>query len=377
MTIVRGMDPETGLGLRVRVEDGAVSEIEHVAADESGVYLVPGLVDLQVNGYGGFDVNGPEVSGDGVVAMLTALAVEGTTTTVPTVITGAHDAIRRSVAAVAQACESNPDAAASVPFVHVEGPHLSEMDGPRGAHDLAHIRPPSLEEFDDWQSAARGLIGMVTISPHWPDSAAYIAGLVTRGVRVAVGHTHATGEQLRQAVDAGASYSTHLGNGIAASLPRHPNAIWTQLAEDRLSAGFIADGHHLPDDTLKAMIQAKGIERSFVVSDSVAVAGSPPGVYAAPVGGSVELSEDGRLNVAGTPYLAGAALCLRAAIGTLVRAGFSLNQAMHLVTVRPGSIAGTGGRITPGARADLLVFSLGPDGRAIVRQSWWGGRQVA
>lgn len=377
MTIVRGMDPGTGLGLRVRVEGGVITEIEHDDADEPGVYLVPGLVDLQVNGYGGFDINGPDVSPDVVVAMLAALAAEGTTTTVPTVITGSHDAISRSVAAVAQACESEPDAAASVPFVHVEGPHLSEVDGPRGAHDLAHIRPPSLDEFDDWQTAARGLIGMVTISPHWPGSAVYVAGLVTRGIRVAVGHTHATSDQLREVVDAGACYSTHLGNGIAANLPRHPNAIWTQLAEDRLSAGFIADGHHLPDDTLRAMIRAKGIERSFVVSDSVAVAGSPPGVYAAPVGGSVELSEDGRLNVAGTPYLAGAALCLRAAIGTLVRAGFSLDEALQLVTARPGSIAGKGGSIASGARADLLVFSLGADGRVHVRQSWWGGRRVA
>ena len=116
-----------------------------------------------------------------------------------------------------------------------------------------------------------GLVGLITVSPHWAGSAEFIAAVVASGTRVAIGHTHADAAQLRAAVDAGASLSTHLGNGAHAQLPRHPNYLWAQLAEDRLQAGFIADGHHLPVDTFVAMVRAKGIERSFLVSDSVAV----------------------------------------------------------------------------------------------------------
>ena len=88
-------------------------------------------------------------------------------------------------------------------------------------------------------------------------------------------------------------------------LPRHPNQLWTQLADDRLHAGFIADGHHLPADTFRAMLRAKGVERSHLVSDVTALGGMPPGRYRTPVGGEVELSEDGRLSLRRHPVPGG------------------------------------------------------------------------
>ncbi len=353
-----------GRSVELTASGGRIDDVREVPAAEGELLLLlPGLVDLQVNGYAGFDVNGAGVTPDQVVGMRRALADAGTGWFVPTVITASETDIVGSLAAIADGCDADAETAASVPWIHLEGPHLSELDGPRGAHDLAQVRPPDADEFDRWQAAARGRIGMVTLSPHHRGAAEYVRALVARGVRVSIGHTHATPEQIREAVDAGARFSTHLGNGIQAMVPRHPNAIWTQLADDRLTAGFIADGHHLPLDTLKAMIRAKGIERSFVVSDSVAIAGSSPGRYRAPVGGEVELDATGRLCVAGTPYLAGAALPLAAGIPTLLRAGFTEAEAVRLVLWNPAALAGMTPRLEVGAPAIVHLVPPPSHGR--------------
>ena len=138
------------------------------------------------------------------------------------------------------------------------------------------------------------------------------------------------------------------------------------MAEDRLSASFIADGHHLPADTFKAMLRAKGLERAILVSDSVALGGLAPGRYRQRIGGDVELSEAGRISVAGTPYLAGAALPLVANIAIAIEmAGLTLAEAMALATTHPGRFAGGAGLLAPGASADLIRFDWQPGARRL------------
>lgn len=375
MAVITGRSPSGG-GVSLTTDGEVIATVDTFAdPGPEAPWIIPGLVDLQVNGYGGHDANGDDVSPEAIHAMADSLALDGTTTFVPTVVTGEQASMLKSLHAIAEARRQAPILAASIPYVHVEGPHLSDVEGPRGAHDPAQIRPPSVEEFNDWQEASGGLVGMVTLSPHWPDTGAYIKSLTDLGIRVSLGHSHATPEQFHAAAVAGASFSTHLGNGISQTLPRHPNSIWAQLADDRLTAGFIADGHHLPDDTLVAMLRAKGIDRSFVVSDSVALAGSVPGRYCTPVGGEVELHADGRLNVAGTPYLAGAALCLRAGLGTLLRCGFTLYEAVRMTAANPGRIAARGGTLTPGQRADVLAVHF-VEGVASTKQIWRAGKRL-
>jgi N-acetylglucosamine-6-phosphate deacetylase len=376
---VSGRDPATGGRLTVAVRDGVVADVRLDTADRPGEetsFLAPGLIDLQVNGYAGFDVNDPAAGPEAIVALVRSLFAVGVTTVVPTVVTASEEHILGCLRQVVRARAAEPVVRQAIPFVHVEGPHLSKEDGPRGVHALDQVRPPDLEEFLRWQEAAEGLVGLVTMSPHFAGSTSYIAELVARGVRVAVGHTHATPEQIHAAADAGATLSTHLGNGAHAVLPRHPNYVWAQLADDRLSAGLIADGHHLPADTLVAMLAAKGAGRAFLVSDATTLAGSPPGIYETPVGGSVELSADGRLSHVGTPYLAGAARSVTEGVAHLAGLGrHPLADVLTLATAVPGRIVGGRGRLEVGAPADLMTFHWAPgDPTLTVERVVAGGR---
>jgi N-acetylglucosamine-6-phosphate deacetylase len=197
-------------------------------------------------------------------------------------------------------------------------------------------------------------------------------------VHVSLGHTDATPEQIHKAVDAGARLSTHLANGTPSTLPRHPNVVWAQLAEDRLTATMIADGRHLPADTLKAMVRAKGVDRSILVSDAVALAGMPPGIYETPVGRRVELQESGRLSLVGTDYLAGAVLPLKDGVaGASKMMGGALRDAVRMATENSGRFAGGRGVLRVGERADLVRFTMEAAGSGlriktvvVVRKEW-------
>jgi N-acetylglucosamine-6-phosphate deacetylase len=383
--ILTGKDPTTGRPLAVTVRGALIAAIGPGPADES-CWLSPGLIDLQVNGFAGHDLNAEDTTAQTVVALAHALHRHGVTTFVPTIVTASHERTAHALAAVAAARRLDLLVRHSIPYAHLEGPHISAQDGPRGVHAAEHIRPPSIEEFERWQEACDGLVGMVTLSPHYDQAPAYTAELTGRGVHVAIGHTHADPAQISAVSEAGARLCTHLGNGAHALLPRHPNYLWTQLADDRLTAGFIADGHHLPADTLTAMIRAKGLQHSLLVSDAVALAGMPPGRYRTPVGGDVTLSADGRLGVTldadgrlgvtldadgrlgltGSTYLAGAARGLADGVAEAVTsARLSLGESVQLATENPGRFVGGRGRLDVGAHADLLRFRWSPGDRTL------------
>ena len=365
MLKITGLNPVDGNPIEVTVCDGIVHAIDAGGRDEDG-WLSPGFVDLQVNGYGGDDVNLDEPDPDVIVSLTKKMVASGVTTYLPTIITAPESKIIAALRAIAKARQLSRLVAGCVPYVHIEGPSISPIAGFRGAHPAEHIRPPDLAEFLRWQDASGSLVGMVTISPHFEGIEEYISRLTAQGVHVAIGHTHASPEEIRKAADAGARLSTHLGNGIANVLPRHPNPIWTQLAEDRLTATMIADGHHLPGDTLKAMVRAKGVERSILISDAVALAGMPAGTYDAPVGGRVELHSNGRLNVAGTECLAGAAVPLKDGIArAMTMTGISLGDSVRMATENPGRFVGGIGILRVGMPADLVRFSVESGGAGL------------
>jgi N-acetylglucosamine-6-phosphate deacetylase len=362
---ITGRNPQNGRPLTVTICDGLIREVQDGRRDEN-VWLSPGLVDLQVNGYGGDDVNDEEPGPEAIISLTRKLIAMGVTTYLPTIITAAEVRITAALRAIAEARRRSILVANAVPYVHVEGPSISPSQGFRGAHPAEHVRPPSLAEFERWQEASGGLVGMVTLSPHFRETEEYVSALTSRGVHVALGHTGASGEEIHRAVNAGARLSTHLGNGIAGLIPRHSNVLWPQLAEDRLTATMIADGHHIPADLFKVMVRAKGADRCILVSDTVAVAGMPPGTYTAPVGGRVELHADGRLSLAGTEFLAGAAVPLKDGVARgMSMMGGSLADSLRMATENPGRWVGGLGMLKIGAPADLVRFTIEGGGSAL------------
>jgi N-acetylglucosamine-6-phosphate deacetylase len=379
-TRVTGRDVGSGQGISVTIAGGRIAAIEPTDPElTSGPYLAAGLIDLQVNGFGGLDFNDGTLTPERVSALTLMMTKLGVTTYLPTLITASRTSLVSALTAIAVARRQNPLCARMISFVHVEGPYLAPEDGPRGAHPREHVRAPDLDEVAEWQRVSGGLVGKITLSPHYDQVSEFIRALVGQGILVAIGHTSATAEQIHAAVAAGARLSTHLGNGSAAVLPRHPNFIWAQLACDQLDAGFIADGFHLPADTFKAMLRAKGLERSYLVSDSAALAGMPPGVYDQPIGGRVELGPDGRLGVAGTPYLAGAARPLCEDVALAIRmAELTLADGLMLATVNPGRFVGGRGRLAVGEVADLILFDWEQGAASLdIRETYVAGERFA
>jgi N-acetylglucosamine-6-phosphate deacetylase len=358
---INGCRYDTGEAISLEINQGTIVRCEPIAGDQDLPWIAPGFLDLQVNGYGGQEFNDLQLSVEKVEGVCRALETTGVTRFCPTATTHSFEMLASTMRILAQACGESESVRKRVMGFHLEGPYISPIDGPRGAHPLEHCRPPSWEEFKRLQDAAEGKIRILTLSPEYDGSAEFISKVAATNVVVAIGHTAADSEQIKAAVDAGASMSTHLGNGAHGQLPRHPNYIWEQLADDRLTASLIVDGHHLPAPVVKCFVRCKTSRRCILVSDLVGLAGMPPGRYMNTSIGDVEILDSGRLVVAGQrQYLAGAGLAIHYGIPNLIRfAGVSLSTAVEMTTSQPAELLGVpAGRIQVGAPAELVVFRL-------------------
>jgi len=316
---------------------------------------LPGLFDLQVNGFGGVDFNGSGLTTDRVAEALQRIRATGVTRCLPTLITSSFARFAENARVLAGIVDP------TIVGVHMEGPYVSSSDGARGAHPAEHVAPPTIDDFKRRQDAAQGRVVLVTLAPEVDGALRLIEHLVSTGVRVAIGHTAATPDELREAIAAGATLATHLGNGCPQMLPRHPNVIWELLAADAVFASVIADGHHLPSSTLKSIVRAKGNERTILVTDAVAAAGvrrsakalaerDPRSATALAeraaerftIGDVVcELGADGRVSLPGTPYLAGSSLTLDRAIANTVRAtGLPIEAVIPMASTIPAALLG-------------------------------------
>lgn len=380
---VIGRHYKSGECVLVSCRDGDITEVREIDyLDEASAELPligPGFVDLQVNGMKGEDFNGDGVHEDTTARITAMLWAAGVTSYCPTVITESSSSMERSLSLIASSLGSGGSLeAAAIAGIHLEGPFISPLDGARGAHVSEHIQPPDWELFQSWNAAAEGRIKLVTLSPEWPQSVAFIKKCKAMGITVSIGHTAASHEQLDEAAAAGASMCTHFGNGAPPVLPRHPNILWSQLSDERLACSVIADGFHLPDTVLKVVRSVKGCGM-VLVSDAVQLCGMPPGRYRMPVGGDVALTERGRLHLVGDErLLAGSARPLIDGFNHLVSRGIcDLAEAWEAASVnaaRQLNLPQSRG-LASGAPADLTLL-MRKNGRYEVFQTVKRGMTV-
>ncbi len=360
---MKGIDLYSGLPVAVTVAGGVIARVDALPPSAAlGLpFLCRGFVDIQVNGYRGVDYTGENLTIEGIRQLVGDLAAAGVLRHVPTLVTAPAERVERNLRLIREAVEQDEALRRAIPAIHLEGPYLSAVEGARGAHDPRFIRDSSINELQRWQQAAGGMIRLITLAPERPGAMDFIRAAVAMGIRVAIGHCLPAADEIAQAADAGATLSTHLGNGCPAVLPRLQNPIWQQLAEDRLTATVIADGFHLPDSVLKAIWRVKGPHRLALVSDVGPLGGLSPGLHA---WGNmpVTVHPDGHLGLAGTDYLAGAGHLLDTCIVVFIRAtGTDLRDCLPLVQQNPLRALGLPcetGPLRAGEAADVICVRM-------------------
>ncbi len=330
-----------------------------LALDAEGLLLAPGFVDLQCNGAAGIDL---AVAPHRLWEVAAALPRWGVTSWLPTIISSPPSVTAAALATLGGG--PGDGAVVAQPLgLHLEGPFLSPAR--RGAHASRHLRHPDPSTAAGW-SAATG-VAMVTIAPELPGALDLITSLVAREVVVALGHSDASADVAAAAVDRGATMVTHLFNAMAPLHHRAPTLVAQALADERLSAGLIADGLHVDPLVVTAAWRALG-ERLVLVTDAVGALGAPPGRRTIGDGvGTVTIDDRGVRLADGT--LAGSNLSMDAAVRNLAAwTGCGLERAVAAATTAPARVLGRTAltRVVEGAPADLVLLTPGGEVAATI-----------
>lgn len=332
---------EIGDGRITAVTANATRERAHVVADG---WIVPGLIDLQINGAGGVDLTSAARPEDAVEAVARILPAHGVTAFCPTVISASPTTLLERLRSYAP--RDHIDGAASL-GVHLEGPYLSPEH--RGAHELSSLRAPDQREIEGWLSVSRPSI--VTIAPELPNALDAIRRLVAAGTVVSLGHSGADVDTGRSGLSAGASMGTHLFNGMPSLHHRSPG-ITGALLLSSATLGLICDGVHIHPMIAELVIRVAGVGRVALVSDAAPLAGIPSAEAAHPHG---IRRPDGTL--------AGSALLLDECLRTVrsSQAWLTPAEVVLMATGTPasalGPVAARKGRIAAGYDADLAIFN--------------------
>ncbi|HUL31738.1 MAG TPA: amidohydrolase family protein [Thermodesulfobacteriota bacterium] len=379
--IIQGKIPGKETGVNVVVEKGTITQIEPFQKGSCGdfggedFYLCSGFFDPQVNGFAGVDFNSSRLTPEGLHRAALSLASTGVTRFLPTLVTSSRERMVRQLKILAEAMRNDAWLQKMCPGIHLEGPYISPEDGPRGIHLREFVRLPQWEELEEFQEACEGRIRCVTVAPEVEGAIPFIEKAVTRGIVIGIGHTFATEENLKQAVQAGARLSCHLGNAPSALLPRYRSLIEQQLTTDRLMASIIVDGIHLSEVIVKDYVRAKGIDRILLTTDSMAGAGAPPGRYT--LGDEeVEVGSDGAARLVSTSRLAGSTLTMDRAVTNVVRfTGMDLASAIRMAAKNGQELfPEIKGEIISGEPADLVLFEY--QRSLTVRSTWVGGKKI-
>ena len=372
MGIIKGRHYKTGRNIVIHTASGIITSIQECAGEQDFI-IAPGLFDNQVNGYKGVGFTDPALDAAGIEKTVAELQRVGVTTFLPTMITAPKSILLRNLGIFRNAIGRNDangrndsngrnDASLreTIPGIHLEGPYINPEPGYRGAHNLKWIREPDIPEFDELYEASGGKICHLTLAPELDGAIELIKHCRDLGVTVGLAHHNANTEQIRNAVEAGAGLSVHLGNGIANIISRHQNPIWPQLAHDGLMASLITDGFHLTGEEVRSFYKVKGTEKTILTSDCTDLAGMPPGEYFWDEK-NIVLEPEGVIRFPEQNVLAGAASPLIRNIGIMMNyTGCSLADAIDMASLNPARFHGLDdrGELAVGQRADFILFQM-------------------
>ena len=377
MNMIEGIHYRTGRNIRIKTENGFISEIEE--GGNGNLIVAPGLFDNQVNGYKGVGFSNPDLDVADICRVVNDLHEVGVTSFLPTIITAQKDILLRNMGIIREAIVETHDCvshnteptpfSSTIPGIHLEGPFISPEPGFRGAHNPEWIRKPDLKEFDELFKASGEKIIHITLAPEIDGAIELIKHCRKLGVTVGLAHHNANAKQIDDAVDAGAGLAVHLGNGIANTIARHDNPIWPQLSNDGLLISMIADGFHLTREEIRTFYKVKGPGKSILTSDCTDLAGKSPGKYLWD-GKNVVLEPEGVIRFPEQGVLAGAASPLIRDIGIMMKfTKCSLADAIDMASLNPARFHGITdrGEIKVGQRADLILFDLEDTGIVLKR----------
>lgn len=342
--------------------------------DAKNQFIAPGLIDLQINGFMGVDFSDQNLCMADMRKVTEALWKAGVTAYLPTVITNSHKNLKKSFQLLASALDDE-EIGLSIPGFHLEGPYLSPIQGFRGAHLAKYIRKPEWDEFSELQKAALNKIILVTVAPEVEGAISFISKCSESGIVVSLGHHNGSSEIIKNAVAAGASMATHLGNGCANMINRRENPIWPQLANDGITASIIVDGYHLTQEQVQCFYKMKGLEKTILVSDALDLAGLPHGEYTRHER-LVVLSEV--VKFPAENCLAGAASPLNTCVTNMMKlTGCSLENAIQMASTNPARLLGLNniGELKQGKRADMILFAM-KDGEMAIQKTIVAGKIV-
>lgn len=327
-----------------------LSGIEEI--DLEGCLVTPGLVDTHIHGFYGYSASAGRV--DDILGMSKHLVKFGVTSFLPTIIGGSFQEMSDCIDAVSKAMCS--DAIGARPLgIFLEGPYINPQH--RGAAPIGRVRMPDLQEFRRLLSVAPNTVRMVIIAPELPGAIDIIHEAVEHGIVVTMGHSNATYEESMDAIAAGATHSCHTFNGMKSFHHRDPGIVGAVLSDNRVYAELTADLIHVHQGAIRLLMQAKGAEKVCLITDSMAPAGLPDGIYHSPVFG--DMYKKGISLRLKDNTIAGSAFVLVEAVKNMVNEiGFDRIAAVRMASLIPAFALGITdvGDLAPGKYADFAVF---------------------
>lgn len=319
--------------------------------DYTGYYIAPGLVDTHIHGYKNHDVMDNDL--EGLKVMSEALLECGVTSFLPTTLTSSVEHLTEVARTVAMAKEQVTGA--KIAGIYFEGPFFDEVH--KGAQNPAYFHDPSLETFNVWQEAANGLIKKIALAPERNGVETFVQTLTDQGVVVALGHSNATFEQAKQAVDAGASVFVHAFNGMRGLNHREPGMVGALMQLDHVFSELICDGHHVHPEACGLLIDKVGPEHVALITDCMMAGGMPEGHYE--LGEFPVVVKEGTVRLE-SGNLAGSLLKLKEALQHVVQWGIATpEEAVMMATYVPAvscKLDETCGMIKTGRAADFIVL---------------------